>query len=321
MSHSETSADIDSIAARWAARGDRGVLTPAETRARDFWLEQDPRHLGAYVRAQAVWSDMDRMGSLAAGRNVTPLRSPWGRWRAAAMAAAALIAAGAFGAFWMVNGMAERESAEIGEVRRVALEDGSSIVLNSGSTVQTRYSDEVRRVLLREGEASFQVAKGQRPFVVKVGEVSVTALGTRFSVRRKPAGDVAVIVEEGMVEVVRQDADGGVDRRTLRANASLNVIADADLRPVRLRPEETQRRLAWQDGRLIFAGETLRAAAAEMNRYSKKKIVIEDSALAGQEFVGAFQLGDSRAFADAIATAYGADVEESDSALRIVTRS
>ena len=320
MSRSETSADIDAAAAEWVARDDRGAMSAEDVRARDAWLEADPRHLGAYVRAQAVWKDMDRMGALAAGRKSPPVAARRGRWLNAVIAAAALIAVGVFGGFWFVNDMTGRESAEIGELRSLALKDGSVVMLNTGSVIQTRFNDEARRVMLRRGEASFQVAKTDRPFIVETGEISVTAIGTKFTVRRNAGDAVEVIVEEGVVEVLRRERDGDPDRQVLRANRSLAIVAAQPLQPVSLSAAETQRRLSWQQGRLIFDGESLREAAAEMNRYSPKKIFIADSALAEQEFVGAFRIGDSRAFADAIATAYGVDVKENDATLRIETR-
>src|SRR3546814_14675503 len=70
---------------------------------------------------------------------------------------------------------AERISTDHGEVRRIALEDGSVVMLNGNSAVQVRYQDDMRRVILRRGEASFEVAHNvQRPFVVsEIGRAHV----------------------------------------------------------------------------------------------------------------------------------------------------
>src|SRR3546814_12357098 len=58
-----------------------------------------------------------------------------------------------------------------------------------------------RNVVLREGEAWFQVARDKsRPFVVEAGKVRVQAVGTAFSVRRDENG-ASVFVTEGVVEI------------------------------------------------------------------------------------------------------------------------
>src|SRR3546814_14557130 len=65
----------------------------------------------------------------------------------------------------------------------IALEDGSIVTLNGNSAVQIRYEDDIRRVVLRRGEASFEVAhNSERPFVVSADGVKVRAVGTEFVV-------------------------------------------------------------------------------------------------------------------------------------------
>src|SRR3546814_5501598 len=87
------------------------------------------------------------------------------------------------------------------EVRRIALEDGSIVTLNGNSAVQIRYEDDIRRVVLRRGEASFEVAhNSERPFVVSADGVKVRAVGTEFVVGSEDDG-VEVTVEEGVVAI------------------------------------------------------------------------------------------------------------------------
>jgi transmembrane sensor len=57
----------------------------------------------------------------------------------------------------------------VGEIREVALPDGSRMVLNSTSRVEVAYTPE-RRLLVLAREAFFDVAHNpQRPFDVQVG--------------------------------------------------------------------------------------------------------------------------------------------------------
>src|SRR3546814_7776894 len=65
-----------------------------------------------------------------------------------------------------------------------------------------------------------------------------------------------------------------------------------------------------------------RSAAAEVNRYSDLRVVIEDPTLARAEFMGVFKLGDAQAFAGAAAQAFNGEVrsEEHTSELQSLMR-
>jgi transmembrane sensor len=65
-------------------------------------------------------------------------------------------------------------------------------------------------------------------------------------------------------------------------------------------PAEAARVLAWRDGRVDFAGETLADAAADFNRYNTRQIVISDAALGRERFYGRFRVEDVDGFAEAV---------------------
>ncbi|HEY0685137.1 MAG TPA: FecR domain-containing protein [Steroidobacter sp.] len=311
--------DIDGIAARWVMRMDRGELGEAEQRDLDAWLAADSRHRGAFIRAQAIWCDMDRVAALGSGEL---LSAPRPRWSAASLRRAAAIAACALALTLASVGvsnryLAGRESTDRGETRRLMLDDGSALALNTQSVLQVKYDDDERRIVLRSGEATFQVAHDeQRPFIVQAGDVSVRAVGTAFNVRMKPGG-VEVTVTEGIVDILRTDDPGKTAIRRVAHNEE--VIARAE-RPIEVAPlsdAAIERRLAWQEGRLIFDGERLAAAIEEVNRYSALRVVVDDPELAQKAFVGTFKIGDARGFAHAAAAAFEMRVVEQDQTLRL----
>jgi transmembrane sensor len=298
-------ADIDTQAAAWAVRSAERPLDSAEQQQLDAWLEADGRHLGAYVRAQALWLDIDRIAALDGGtqRDVpAPVRErPWRRY-----AMAASVALAAFGGAVAHDQLAGRISTERGEVRRIALEDGSILTLNGGSAVQVRYEDDIRRIILRRGEASFEVAHNrQRPFVVTAEGLDVRAVGTEFVVGIEDGG-VEVTVEEGVVAVGGK-ASGAVQPRYIRRNEQFVAAATGPRKAV-LDGADVERRIAWRNGVLVFNGQQLGAAAEEVNRYSNLRVVIEDPTLARAEFMGVFKLGDAQAFAGAAAEAFNGEV-------------
>ena len=104
------------------------------------------------------------------------------------------------------------------------------------------------------------------------------------------------------------------------ARGQLVVADDIPMKPRKVSDSQMGRELAWRRGVLMFDGERLAEAAKELNRYSRVPIVIEDPALAQRTFVGAFEIGDSRAFANAAASAFDARVTEENGALRLAAR-
>ncbi|MDQ8754981.1 FecR domain-containing protein [Sphingosinicella sp. LHD-64] len=306
--------DIEAAAAAWAVRTATRELTQDEQQQLDHWLAGSSRHLGAYVRAQAIWSDTDRVAALdEVSRNDLPdVRPPirWGRFAMAASVAVALIGGGVG-----YDQLAGRVTTSRDEVRRLVLDDGSVAVLNGDSALQVRYDGSARRVVLRRGEALFEVRHGDpRPFLVSAEDVTVRAVGTKFAVGFED-GDVEVTVEEGEVAVAGGPATAAP--RLVRRNEQL-VAAAAGARRAMLEPDEVERRLAWRQGLLVFDGQSLGRAAEEVNRYSRVPVTIDDPTLARAEFVGVFRIGDGRAFAHAAAQAFNGEVHEREGRLHLM---
>ena len=165
--------EVDTQAAAWAVRSAERELTLDEQRQLDEWLARDSRHLGAFVRAQAMWIDIDRVAAL----HVAPRPeadsepdSPPRRWSRYAMAASLAVAM--IGGGFAYDRLPGRVATERAEVREIALEDGSRLFLNGGATVQVRYGADQRRIVVRDGEALFDVAHdSRRPFVVTADEI------------------------------------------------------------------------------------------------------------------------------------------------------
>src|SRR3546814_1880200 len=85
-------------------------------------------------------------------------------------------------------------------------------ILDTGSDLKVQYGRRERRLTLLRGRADFRVQHdSDRPFVVLVGDASVTATGTRFQVRT--ADDAgAVTLLEGEVVVAAQGGEKAGDR-------------------------------------------------------------------------------------------------------------
>ena len=313
----------DDGAARWAIRREAGPLTPEEQRAFDAWLAADERREGSLLRAEAALVYIDRGPALIEANDpvsapdeetAAPSRIGRRHFLAGGAVAGAAIAAGVAGVVLMPSG--QEFSTAVGEVRRLPLADGSIATVNTASRIAVALEPKRRHIILEEGEAWFQVAHDtHRPFVVDVGSVRVRAVGTAFSVRRNPEG-VDVLVTEGVVETW---TEGHETARTRIAQGERSFVAAGARDVVAVKAaDEIERALAWRSGGLAFNGEPLSYAVAELNRYNRRKLVVEDPVLARTPIVGYFRTTQPDDFARAVAPLIGARVEMRSGDMRLV---
>jgi transmembrane sensor len=336
---------INEQAARWAIRTVAGPLSPDEHHDLETWLNSDPRHRGAYVRSRARWADLDRLAALhgplsaihdeigppqSAAQNlmVEERKDRAGLSRrellAAGIAAASVVGGGLS---WLrLRGDSARYVSGIGEIRRIALEDGSTLILNTATEVAVEFSAQQRDIRLIRGEALFEVAHdSSRPFVVVANDTAVRAVGTAFAVRME-SNQIDVTVTEGVVEVANsRPADSRTaaslvsDRRAKRVSANERiVIASARAPEIRaIAAGEADRQLAWRGGMVSFDGESLQVAVAEINRHNRRTIVVDDPDLAAKPIVGVFRATDVEGFSAAAAEALKAEAVSDGDVIRL----
>ncbi|HET7085660.1 MAG TPA: FecR domain-containing protein [Rhizomicrobium sp.] len=313
--------EIDRVAAEWAARRCSG-LTPAEALELSRWLEADPRHVGAYAKAEAVLAQLDRIG--AAGRDMLQAAQPSSlngsafRRRAlltGSVAAGLLVTAG--GAVWLKQVLGEESySTRIGETKEIVLSDGSMVTLNTDSKIVAHYSETRRQIQLLQGEALFDVAKNKkRPFIVTAGDTQVRAVGTSFTVKLLPQQPVQVLVREGVVEIKRPQVPQAPPVR-LAANTLALAPPEAPISTAPVPVMQVSRDLAWREGRIAFDNETLANAAREFERYSDIQIRVAPE-LGNQTITGLFVSNDPVGFAKAAAISLNLRVEVANREVRL----
>ena len=318
----KTAREIDEEAADWAARVDHGPLPPEQEHALDGWLASDVRALGAFTRMRAIALATEKARALGPDFNpaefAPPATAPSRRSLlqvGGAIAATALV--GSIGG-WQVMRMRNHYRTGKGEVKVVALKDGSVVTLNTASEIAVNYSEGMRSVELVHGEALFDVAKNRTlPFVVAAGDTSVRVVGTSFTVQRLETTPVQVLVREGIVEVFKPTV---IDARPLRISANTRAVAPVAAAEIAAKPvplAQLHRELAWQDGHLAFEGQTLQQAAAEFSRYSDVRIVIDDPVLAHEEIAGLFRATDPVGFAETIAISLNAHAQVGEGEVRL----
>lgn len=264
------------------------------------WLKSDADHAQAYGEAEGLWEEL---AALRADQDLMHLkrsdlreqvgRFPWmRRMRTAAAAAVVLLAAGGAYTYMQKIQPVVGSFASVADQRReLKLDDGTEVVLNIDSEIATSYTRGQRDVVLVKGEADFRVAHDkQRPFVVRAGEGSITALGTRFQVRRD-AQESLVTLLEGSVSVKTRRGSQILMPNELATLSSSGAIT--------VGPVDPAGALGWIEGRLSFRNTPLSEVVSQANRYSTTKLVITDASLANIRLSGNFKAGESASIAKA----------------------
>jgi transmembrane sensor len=232
-------------------------------------------------------------------------------------AAASLAAAGLVGLYFLPVPSQQEFATGLGETRDVRLSDGSVVTLNTNSRIAVAYSDKVRRIRLTQGEAIFKVAKNkQRPFIVSAHETDVRAVGTKFTVQVLPERPVRILVQEGVIEVMRRDKPSATPVRAT-AETQTVVLPHAPITVQPIPHPAVARELAWQYGRIALENEKLSDAAEEFARYSDTRIVVDPS-VSGLTITGLFAANDPVGFARVAASVLDLKVEEGPKEVRIV---
>jgi len=303
----KTQTQIDNEAAIWTWRLDSGPLTTAEQGELDAWLREDYRHRHALEELHLTWSVLDRLSERPPDENLPALARPERRifrgrkkhWEAAA-AAMLVIALGA--ALWVLRrpGM-QIMSTAVGQHRRIALADGSQLTLNTDTLLAVKLTPERRDVYLRRGEAHFDVVHAAaRPFYVHVGDAVIRDVGTQFEVRLHSDRDIDILVDEGRVEVRGPVAADWV--RALSAGEQLSINGP-HLKVMSVSPRQVADELAWREGALVFDGEPLSQALAEVGRYTRTRIVLRGPKVASLPISGRFRTDDVQGFFRALQAA------------------
>lgn len=293
----EAGADtIRADAARWFTRAHSGEWDAAQEQARADWLAADPRHAYEYRLLESIWQAADAVAPerLRVLADMPRRTAHSGRWAALALSlGAAIIAVGGWGLWPRGVGWTEYQT-QVGELRSVALPDGSRAELNSRSRIRVRFEDAERRVVLVEGEALFSVEKNaSRPFVVDTGLGTVTVTGTRFDVRRD-AEQVRVLVESGSVKVA-----GAHDAAAVPVAAGQGVRIGATGQADRAESVDVAATLAWRGGQIRFSNTDLASAARDVSRYRQHPIVL-GSGVEHLTVTSVFQTRDTDAFLTAL---------------------
>lgn len=202
----------------------------------------------------------------ASGRTVKMFPS---RWLAVAASIALVVAAG----LWMFstnnNDGFTTVTTLYGETQRVALPDGSVVVLNENTSLSYSedFLEQPGRIVQLKGEAYFDVAPDKNhPFHIQTTNTSVKVLGTAFNLRAYPTETFTEVeVEEGKVNFI--DSGSG-EELYLEANEK-GICSEQGMK---LQKETTLNAHSWRTQKLSFRDTPIENAISDLERYYKVNI-------------------------------------------------
>ncbi len=192
---------------------------------------------------------------------------------------------------------AEIFTSAVGEVRHIKLADGSTISLNTDTTLTVEVRANQRLVTLTKGEAFFDVAHDEnRPFVIDTGDQIIRVLGTQFNVRKRDDEAILqVAVVQGRVSIARNKER---TTETQQTEPKDNLLAAGDIGAFGPESElisqndvaEVNTTQSWRHGVFRFENESLEQVVRELNRYRNRKIHIVDAEANALRISGVFHL-------------------------------
>jgi ferric-dicitrate binding protein FerR (iron transport regulator) len=166
-------------------------------------------------------------------------------------------------------------TAPAGQQRTATLPDGSTVELNSGTTLAYRrgfqawpFVDADRRTVRLDGEAFFEVAEGSRPFTVETANAQVVVTGTRFNVQARPETEstpkTEVTVVDGSVRVFSQKQP---DRSVVLSKPGhVSRVTGRRAAPTSPEPTSVKHVLAWRDNGFAARAQPLTAVLRALER-------------------------------------------------------
>lgn len=180
-------------------------------------------------------------------------------------------------------------STQTGEIREIALPDGTRIILNTATAIDVYFDNQARRIMLRSDEILITTAPDStavhRPFRIQSRQGVIEVLGTRFIVRQDT--DISyVTVLEGAIEIHSEHAINTAIR--IDAGQYTTFSVKQVMSPVTVQESAA----AWSKGMLVAENMRVADFVAELRRY-RPGLLRCDPAVADLRVTDVFPLHDT----------------------------
>lgn len=197
-----------------------------------------------------------------------------------------------------------------GDLKTVALRDGSHVRLGPQSALDIAMTDTDRHVSLRSGQGFFDITHDPaHPFTVSAGDATITVLGTAFEVDRS-GSSLRVAVRRGSVAVAcvpnANTAAPSTGASPLLAGDWMDVsCADATARRGHGSANDVA---SWSDGQIIADNEPVGDVVNRLRPYVSGLILLHSERLAAARITGVYNTADPQEALQAVTSVQGGRV-------------
>ncbi len=321
-----------------------GNADVSEKQNLEQWTEEQPENKDIFEELSQNWKEWSRLGSAQKEAEQLDLIAAWTRlsqrlgieelqglspkkggllriysrkWAVAASVILLLSAGTYLGLpYFMSKGKANEPtwlsvSNELKDPKTVQMPDGSTIVLNVGSTLQ--YPDRFdQRIIKLRGEAYFEVQPDPaKPFEVYFGTSSkVKVLGTSFNISAPDNSQkLSVTVLSGKVSFEANERQSVV----LQGGDAANFYIDQ----ARIEQKQDHNATAWKTGILKFEDLSIGEILPILEKHFEANFEVSDSTLLRCRFKGTFEQESLEHILGNIAFGLDANIQQKGNTYRI----
>ena len=295
MSAPRFAPDITKAAADWFTLSMDAAFSDKDAKRLQEWRDAHPEHERAWQHIHQMRASLQQLHGHAAYQTLSALHSPSRRTALKSLAWLGLAAGG--GLLASKTQTWQRQVADYstgtGELKTLALSDGTQIVLNTSSAIDVKLTDTIRQVTLQYGE--IMVTTGHQPgehraFQLITGHGRIQPVGTQFNVRCLEHS-TAVTVLEGAVKIHARNGSTVMLQKGMQTAFSREQIAKSQPAPVQVG--------AWRNGLLFANNMRLSELAQELARY-RPGLIRCDEVVADLRISGVFPLNNTTLALEAI---------------------
>lgn len=317
--------EIDEIAADYVAKIYSGDVCAQDCREIEDWLAEDKRHFRQYQKMLRTW---DALGDYPIVKQALSNQNGLLKYQEVLkqqsiskyfflsykfLAIAACFCLVVFGAFLALQTtkdetlLVKHYQTLIGQQKRITLPDGSVVTLNTNTKLEADFRGGKRQINLAFGEAFFDIAKDpDRPMIIDLNSHKITVLGTQFNIfYSEKQINVAVLegrvaFEPATIELPAKNPNliekKSNEKLLLTAGDEVTIVAETKkAAPILISKVDVRKVSDWRDGLIRFERKPLSQVISELNRYSRKKVLIQEQTVMELLVSGTFYFNDVQA--------------------------
>jgi transmembrane sensor len=286
-SPADFSSQVAEQAVHWLLEMQQGPLNPRQQLAWQQWVDAHSEHRRAWEHIQRVNS---RLRGLSSPLAHAALNAPKSGSRRQALKLLLLLGAGSAVTWGMrehnpLPSLLADYRSPVGQRRKVPLDGGGQLQLNTASAADVRVDGSQRLIRLLEGEILLSTTQ---PFEVRTAQGVLKAQGARINVRQF-ADRTQIALFEGQVELTANE----------RAPIALPAARQLSFSATSISPAQAldANSGAWADGMLVAAHMRLGDFLDELGRYRSGQLHC-DAKVADLLISGTYPLDDSERILD-----------------------